>query len=193
MDNKVVIQGGKKEEIVTAALDLFFEYGYEYTSIRMIQARVKSSVGLFYRYYKSKDDVFEAAIRLFFRKYEEEMQRIVDDDANNLQHALSTYINYIDDATQDFRKKYLKKMHWSILGAIREYTLRIMRKYVFLIIKSFHKKNIIKTEEHELEIVANFIAYAVGGSILYQDKQNYNNQKKDIFLIISNLLGISEF
>lgn len=37
----------KKKQIVEAALKLFFEKGYEGTSIRMIQNKVESPVGLF--------------------------------------------------------------------------------------------------------------------------------------------------
>lgn len=41
----------KKKQIVEAALKLFFEKGYEGTSIRMIQNKVESPVGLFYYYF----------------------------------------------------------------------------------------------------------------------------------------------
>ena len=54
----------KKKQIVEAALKLFFEKGYEGTSIRMIQNKVESPVGLFYYYFESKDAVFEEAIKL---------------------------------------------------------------------------------------------------------------------------------
>ena len=52
----------RKMEIVKAALELFFEKGYEGTSVRMIQERIGKQVGGFYYYFESKDDVFDAAL-----------------------------------------------------------------------------------------------------------------------------------
>ncbi len=59
MPGKTVMQGGKRDEIIDAALKLFFERGYEATTVRMIQRAVGSEVGLFYYYFKNKDDLFD--------------------------------------------------------------------------------------------------------------------------------------
>lgn len=183
----------KKEVIVNAALELFFEFGYESTSIRMIQKKVNSSVGLFYRYYKSKDHVFEEAIKLFFRKYEVEMQSIVDEGKVNPNYTLSRYFDYLDAATQDFRGKYLAKLHWSILGAIREYTLRIMKVYVYKILEIYLESGIINYPIEKLDVMSNLVAYAVGGCILYQDKQLYHEQKEDVYAFVSTIINNNKF
>lgn len=179
----------RKEEIVAAALDLYFEHGYEATSIRAIMKSVNCSVGLFYRYFESKDDVFKAAIQLFFRNYESSMQTIVDEGKNNPRGTLTRYIEYIELETESFRAEYLKKLHWSILGAIREYTVRIMRGFVYQILSNYTEKGIIKPQDRNLEVTANFVALAVGGSILYQDKDVYYAQKADIFKGVELLIG----
>lgn len=57
----------KRNEIIEASLELFFEKGYEATSIRNIQDKVGSTVSLFYHYFDSKDKVFNEAIKLFFK------------------------------------------------------------------------------------------------------------------------------
>lgn len=178
----------RKEEIAAKALELFFANGYEAASIRMIMNSVNCSVGLFYRYFESKDEVFEAAIKTFFKNYETEMQEIVDNEKKSPQDTLTKYIEYIEVATQDFRDQYLHKLHWSILGAIREYTLRIMRKFVLQIIEFYSERGIIQSQSRSLEVTANFVALSVGGSILYQDKATYLKQKSDILKAIELLL-----
>lgn len=60
----------KRLEIVEAALALFFEKGYEATSIRMIQQRIGRQVSGFCDYFASKEAVFRAAGELFFSAYE---------------------------------------------------------------------------------------------------------------------------
>ncbi|MDO5569758.1 MAG: TetR/AcrR family transcriptional regulator, partial [bacterium] len=171
----------KKNAIIAASLELFFEKGYETTSIRMIQDKVESTPGLFYHYFESKDKVFDEAIKLFFKSYEDEMQMIVDDTHTHTKGALKRYIEYIFDATIDFRKKYLLKLHWTILGAIREYTVRLMRKYIFDILSIYREKNIIDIDSDRLEMISNLIAFGVGGSILYQDGDTFTKQKQEIY------------
>lgn len=61
----------RKAEIIEAALALFMEHGYEGTSVSMIVSRVGVAQGLFYYYFKSKEDVFEAAMEYYTDKLAE--------------------------------------------------------------------------------------------------------------------------
>ena len=193
MTEKIKQSELKKRQIVGAALELFFENGYEGTSIRMIQNKVKSPIGLFYYYFESKDAVFEEAIKLFFENYEKEMQNVIDSSKNKPDEVLTKYIDYMDFATQDFRSKYLAKLHWTILAAIREYTLRVMKKYILVILEDYVKNDVIKISQENVTIIANLIAFGTGSSILYQSKETYEKQKNDIFKEISKLLGTNKF
>jgi len=49
-----------RDKIVTTALRLFAQYGYERTSIRMIAKEAVISLGLMYNYFGSKDDLLRA-------------------------------------------------------------------------------------------------------------------------------------
>ena len=55
----------RKQEIIEAALELFMSQGYEKTSIAMIVERVGVAQGLFYYYFKSKEDVFQEAMQFY--------------------------------------------------------------------------------------------------------------------------------
>lgn len=55
----------RKQEIIEAALELFMSQGYEKTSISMIVERVGVAQGLFYYYFKSKEDVFQEAMQFY--------------------------------------------------------------------------------------------------------------------------------
>ena len=57
MPRKPVLEGGKRDEIISTAMQLFFENGYEATSVRMILDRVGGEVGMFYHYFKSKEEM----------------------------------------------------------------------------------------------------------------------------------------
>jgi len=68
MARKAVLEGGKKDEILNVALELFLKNGYENTSIRMILERVGGEVGMFYHYFDSKQEVFDKAFQHFMKK-----------------------------------------------------------------------------------------------------------------------------
>lgn len=181
-----------KSDIISAALALFFEKGYENTSIRMITAKAGIKVGSFYYHFASKDEVMEAAIDLFFASYEEQMRLIVDTDSEHPNHMLTRYIDYINEATQSFREQYLKKLHWSILGAIREHTMLIMKKYIREILELYVEQGVIKHPSASMEIMVNLLAFGVGGSILYQSGEEYESQQSDVKKLLTQLLGLSD-
>ena len=55
--------GDKREIILTAALDLFRQYGYRRTSMEDIARAAAVAKGTLYLYFKSKDELFEAICR----------------------------------------------------------------------------------------------------------------------------------
>ncbi len=63
--------GGTKSRIVAAAWKLFYENGYERTTIDDIVALSSSSKGSFYHYFSGKDDLLGSLAYLFDEKYEE--------------------------------------------------------------------------------------------------------------------------
>ena len=62
-----------KSRIVSAAWNLFYEYGYENTTIDDIVEASHTSKGSFYHYFDSKDALMGSLSYLFDEKYEELM------------------------------------------------------------------------------------------------------------------------
>lgn len=192
MKKKTAKAEATKNDIITAALGLFFEKGYESTSIRMITSKVGLEVGSFYYHFGSKDEVMEAAIDLFFASYEEQMRLIVHTDRENPVGMLTRYIDYIHEATQDFRAQYLKTLHWSILGAIREHTMLIMKKYIREILELYVEQGFFAAQGTDIDIAINLLAFGVGGSILYQSREEYEQQQPDMKKRITQILGLPD-
>lgn len=65
MARKKVTDGGKREQIVAAAMDCFLEKGYDGTSVRSIMKKAGGEIGLFYYYFQNKDDAFDKVLDLF--------------------------------------------------------------------------------------------------------------------------------
>ena len=77
MARKPVLTGGKRDEIIDTATKLFFENGYEATSVRMIMNEVGGEIGMFYHYFKSKDMLFEQVVERFFKNYREKFEAML--------------------------------------------------------------------------------------------------------------------
>jgi len=67
----------RKEKIMSAAVELFFQKGYTNTSIADIASCTKMSKDVFYIYFKNKDELFiECADRIFHDMYNHVWQKI---------------------------------------------------------------------------------------------------------------------
>lgn len=55
----------RKSEILSAALELFLQNGYENTSVSDIVERVGVAQGLFYYYFRTKEEVYHAAMEQY--------------------------------------------------------------------------------------------------------------------------------
>lgn len=79
-----------KSRIVSSAWQLFYEQGYENTTIDDIVEASHTSKGSFYHYFESKDDLLGSLSYLFDEKYEELMETI-DPKLNPIEKLI--YIN----------------------------------------------------------------------------------------------------
>ena len=70
MENKT------KRKIVSAAWQLFYERGYDYTTVDEIIARSQTSKGSFYHYFEGKDALLGSLSMIFDEKYEELMKSL---------------------------------------------------------------------------------------------------------------------
>ncbi|MDD2996832.1 MAG: TetR/AcrR family transcriptional regulator [Paludibacter sp.] len=55
----------RRQEIVDTAIHLFIEKGYEQTSMLDITKSINVSSGLCYRYFKSKEEIYQAALETY--------------------------------------------------------------------------------------------------------------------------------
>ena len=76
-----------KKKIVSAAWKLFYEQGYNGTTIDDIVSESSTSKGSFYHYFSSKDDLLSSLAYLFDEKYEE-LEEIMTEDMSCIEKML---------------------------------------------------------------------------------------------------------
>lgn len=67
----------RKEELIDIAIKLFMENGYENTSVKSLYTEVNGSFGMFYHHFKSKEEIFEAAMNKYTDLFVEKIGAIL--------------------------------------------------------------------------------------------------------------------
>ncbi len=122
MPRKAILSGGKRDEIIDIATKLFFTEGYEATSVRAILNQVDGEVGMFYHYFKSKEDLFQKVVEKFFADYKVGFRNMAM-SCESKDALISNLLQYYLAATTNFMQ-VSGAMHWSIQYALAAKTIQ---------------------------------------------------------------------
>ena len=151
-----------KKKIVSAAWKLFYEQGYNGTTIDDIVAESGTSKGSFYHYFNGKDDLLSSLAYLFDEKYEE-LEEIMPEDMPSTEKMLflnKELFRMIDDSisidllTQLLSSQLITKNEKSLLDRNRTY-FRLLRSIVI----SEQKNGEISDENSANDIVKAYALY----------------------------------
>lgn len=126
-----------KEEIKNAAWELFYEKGYEETTVNDIIEKAKTSKGGFYYYFKAKDELLHSLYSFFDREYEKFYENM-DKSLNSLVKLkqLSQYVSYFIEGNVSpgllaalYQSQLAKKRQDCFLNPDRYYN-RLVRKII---------------------------------------------------------------
>ena len=190
MGRKAGMEGNKREDILAAAQNCFLEQGFDGTSVRDIMKQAGAEIGLFYYYFKNKDDAFDQVLDRFFAGYEADFARIVRHGRRNPCRVMQDFFEYMEQETAVFREKYAGKMHRTVRWAIREHTLTLIEPYLRQVVE-------IQSAYYGVQppiapqVAALYLTHGVGSAILHEDKETYFNNRVEIKRGISLLMGMS--
>ncbi len=93
----------RRQELIDAAMELFWSQGFEHTMISDIVKKVGVAQGLFYYYFESKQDIFMATIDQFIQVHIEELAVLLRDTTrsplarmHNVVTALNEFLQKVD-------------------------------------------------------------------------------------------------
>ena len=125
---------------------------------------VGGEVGLFYYYYKTKDELFTDVLDHFFEPYRKDLEALAAEAKEKPYRALLRFFSYIKREVRAFRAKYEGNMHRTVRWAIREQTLTVIEPYIEDIIRTLMTCGAKPTmDPHTMAI---FLAHGLGSCIL---------------------------
>lgn len=141
MARKAVTEGGKRDEIIIAATKLFFQNGYEATSVRTIIDSVGGEVGMFYHYFKSKDELFQIVIERFFEDYGKRFAQMTI-QCNSKEDFAVQLLRMYEEGMNNFNS-ISANLHWTIQNALAVKTIMAMKPAILHMIEKWnYKRNI---------------------------------------------------
>ncbi len=174
MARKAVLEGGKRDEIIAAAAELFFEKGYEATSVRMITDRVGGEIGMFYHYFKSKDMLFDAVADRFFRDFQRRFEALAEGCASP-EEFTERFIELYDSSMEQYAL-IGSRMHWTIQCAMHQRTLSAMVPAVVAVIERWGIKSTVPADILAAQLIGGISAAIHSESCKRMDKE----QKKEM-------------
>lgn len=138
-----------KQKIMDAAWELFYQKGYDDTTVNDIIKKAGTSKGGFYYYFKAKDELLHSLYSFFDREYEKFYENM-NKNLNSLVQLkqLSQYVSYFIEGNVSpgllaalYESQLVKKTQDNFLSPDRYY-IRLVRK----IISEGQSKNEIRSD-----------------------------------------------
>lgn len=174
----------KKDQIIDAAQKMFFEKGFDGVTIRAVQREVGCEVGLFYYYFKSKDEIFE----VMFDRFEEAWTAGFEKAVENLEESPFDAAERLFDAVKKFGKKLEKEgrgvMHWSVKMALIGRMTRAAEPFLEAIVEKIKDFGGIRSGISERELTK-LAALGIGGLLLGDENMTAN----DATMMLESLLS----
>lgn len=171
MARKPVLTGGKRDEIIDTATKLFFENGYEATSVRMIMNEVGGEIGMFYHYFKSKDMLFDQVVERFFKNYREKFEAMLA-VCETKEDFINTFLPMYEKSMEEFGQ-IRGAVHWTVQTAMHEGTLSELKP----VIKQLIEKWGVKTDT-PADILAGQLLYGISATIHSEEFEKMSAEKK---------------
>ncbi len=184
MARKPVLEGGKRDEIIDAAAKMFFTEGFEKTSVRKILNQVNGEVGMFYHYFKSKEELFDIVADRFFRQYETDFRKMAN-DAETAEEFTDRFITMYEASMQEYGK-IQADMHWTIRSALHERTVAALIPAAEELLRRFGYHG-----RYPLDIAAARVTADISAAIhsVSYEKMSRQEKKELLVSLISDILS----
>jgi AcrR family transcriptional regulator len=155
----------KKEQIMSSAVELFAEKGFEATSIRELAAKAGVNVAMVNYYFGSKDKLFEAMVEKKASFMRDKLEAIAaNNKLSDIEKVDAIIDNYIERMLQ--QPDYTRVLHQELLTKQRAGLQEIIRKKITWnkeIIKSIIESGIKKKAFRKVD--AELIMASIVGTI----------------------------
>ena len=182
----------RRQELIDVAAALFTEKGYEAVSVRDILNVVNGAPGMFYYYFKSKQDIYIAAMEQYITQRLERKCKIIEDETVSFDEKLPIFRSMVEEDIQGYMERFAPQADASISDtSYKLYDLVHMlgrmvvpySKFILQGIRENRLNNRFHVTEENAEAFATFVLYGAWGMI-YNNKFTGNGEAYDLESVV---------
>lgn len=174
------------------------EYGFEQTSIRRIIQEAGGEIGMFYHYFKSKQEIFDIAVQYYLDKYVESCKQIAEDQNKSIAEQLSEMAELLKKASMEYTILMKdQSMHWTVQHALHARTLKSLEPYMAIILQrgiyEGTAKNVLGLQ---IDTLAACVIHGIEGILHVHDGKELKEEdmkqiEEDVYEFVGHMLQIS--
>jgi AcrR family transcriptional regulator len=185
----------RKKEILDTALELFLKNGYENTSVGDIVSKLGVAQGLFYYYFKSKDEVYRAAMEQYTDDFAAQLASIVLEPTtliDKIEKILKIMSDMIAESEHANMDGFRLAEHIDMDNRLSLHVAQTLIEPVTNMLEEMNNKGIIKIENTAATAI--FLVYGIFG-LLHGNQEHLQSiivfDPKGVVLLASRVLGVT--
>lgn len=179
----------RRQELIEIALKQFLERGYEKTSIRSILKDADGEIGMFYHYFKSKNEIYEAALESYNDRYISKVREIVNATDLNLEAKLNQIFTRLPDSISEYRVMFTEEVNPEILTVLLSRTLLRMVPLFEQMLMEGIEQNRISTPVPNIHLLSQFILFGISAIIHDKEITSMDEKMSHIKVLLSQILN----
>lgn len=149
----------RKQEIIDTAMQVFIEKGYEQTTMRDIAKAVKVVPGLCYRYFVSKEALYNCTVAQYVEEFCNPMVKLFDTEIEDIDSLLDSFSRlFIErDGNEKYHTFFHSKGNYKLHKLLSISVCEYMLPYVMDTLNEFNHNGIFQIED--VQSVSSFILF----------------------------------
>lgn len=181
-----------RKKVLLSARNLFFSFGYSKVTMDELASELNMSKRTLYQLYNSKNRLLEAVIYDFFQEFQENINKIINNQNKNALASLKQIIFLIQKQTtkfsihgfEDIRKN--NSQAWQLISSLRE---KMFNSQLREILNQAKKENNLR-EDIDVEIIILIILNTIQSVVNPEIISQLSYSTEDVIEMLSNLLSL---
>ncbi|WP_040981219.1 TetR/AcrR family transcriptional regulator [Oceanobacillus jeddahense] len=181
---KIIDHTERKDQIVEAAFDVIYHYGFEKTNLRKIAKKAGLSLGSVQHFFPKQKDMYTFAMDVIFQRFEERMQKVVETEQDSFENAVRMVKQIVQVHTEEERIENDIWVKFTLMATmnpeyqeLKEEYRKVNLNFAEDIIKMLYKNEYITNPDNIKDMAHSLIIFVTGlvfEAVIYTNL--YNDQ-----------------
>ncbi|WP_018752086.1 TetR/AcrR family transcriptional regulator [Paenibacillus sanguinis] len=178
----------RRQELIAIALKQFLENGYEKTSVRSILKEADGEIGMFYHYFKAKNEIYEAALEHYNEKYISKCTEIINSASLSFEEKLDHIFTRLPESIAEYTQMHAENLNPEIMIVLLSRTLLKMVPLLEQMILDGLEKNIMNTPVPNIHLLSQFILFGISAVVHDTEVNSMEEKFSHIKALLSKIL-----